>query len=292
MNSMKIKSIILIWAGCLLMASCGGDKEYYEIPTGPDGKPLENPGQITVPPASLPSGSDNPVIIDKNGNYHEITPGKSLDLEEGTYQFVIITPQTGLNVNGVIVSLPVLDGSMEVPVATNLYADIQTVNIIRNKETEVIPNLKPLSRELQIKLNIAGITEENITEVKATLYGVAHQIDASKGFGAVISNPTRSDGEYYYTSATMAPYTDGGSINMRLLGIQQGAKPYITFTISRKGANPYVIRIDATNEMNGFNYGNPETPLIITAMFKLGVGGMTGSISPWTPGPIIEIEGK
>lgn len=285
----QIRTFLLGLGMVATMLTACNDKEYIVI-LGPDGKPLEHPGRIIVDPDDLPPGSDDkPVITDEGGNSFTITPGIPTDVEEGDYQLIIVTPSDGLDTDGSIVSIAPKEGN-ELPQAPDFEADSQTITVERDKTTEVEINLKPMTREVHFKTSITGADVAAISSVEIALYGVARRVDVSKGFGAVLPEPS---GTEYFTTAVQSPYVPDGIIPMRLLGMLS-ERPHAKVGVIVDG-NLYTIIPDALEGLEQFNTGNPDEPVVLQVDLEIDLDDpegakVTGTIKPWDKGKEVEIE--
>ena len=268
---MKGKITILLLASLLMLTACGKD---------------DNPGKITIPGnTELPPGTTI-TIIDENDEEIEVIPGTTIEVEPGTYRIVITKDAEGVTVKKTIASLPVSSGG-EVPQAPAFQADVIDVTV--TKDQVFIPDIafKPMTREVQVRINIEGLSADKIASVKVTLYGVGNVMDLAQGFGSV----SATDG-LYHTSATTQGYQQGSIVGMHILGIAPGRSPYILIEVTTKTGETYQLQQDVTQALAGFNNGDPTQPVLLNAELTIKTElGMEGTIKPWKPGWEGEVEG-
>ena len=274
---MKGKIIISLLAALMVLASCRKDREYYILE-------LEHPGQIAIPDdIDLPV--DIIIIDEDDDDETEVEPGDEVDVETGRYKLVVMKNSTGIVRKGVVASLPAASGG-EVPSDPALLADVVTVIVYENKITIPAINLKPMTREVQIRVGVEGVAPANISSVRATLHGVANTLNMEQGFGAV------SGSANHYCTVQMQGYAADNTMSMRIFGIVPGVSPTITIEVATTKGDVHRLELDVSSVLKNFNTGTPTQQVLLYAQLTVKTGaGVTGTIKPWKPGWEEEIEG-
>lgn len=266
----------------ILATACRKDREYYIID-------LKNPGQIIIP-----DDIDLPVeiiLIDEGDNdgdgdeeETEVDPGDEIDVESGRYKLVVMKNTTGITRKDVVASMAASGGG-ELAQAPNLLADVVIVIVEPDKITIPTINLKPMTREVHIRLAIEGVTHANITSVKATLNGVANAVNMEQGFGSVTGNAA------HYITAQTTGYAPTNVMPLRIFGLTPGAKPTISIEVTTTKGDVHSLELDVTQTLAAFGTGNPTDPVLLQVDMTVKTGvGTTGTIKPWMPGWQGEIE--
>lgn len=269
---MKGKITILLLVSLMILTGCKKDDD--------------NPGKITIPDnTELPPGTII-TIITEDGEEIKVTPGASIDVEPGTYRIVVTKNSEGVTIKKTIASLPASSGG-EVPQAPALLADVIDVTVTNDQVFVPGISLKPMTREVQVRVNIAGLNPDKIASVKVTLYGVGNTIDLAQGFGSVAATES-----VYHTSMSMQGYQPASILAMHIMGIAPGGSPRIKIEVTTKDGQVHELQQDVTQALAGFNTGDPTQPVLLNADLTVTTEvGMTGTIKPWKPGWEGEIDG-
>ncbi|NDV59441.1 hypothetical protein D0T85_15170 [Bacteroides sp. 519] len=261
--------------------------EYYEVPA------TDHPGQLLVKPDGLPTGGSYTLINSKGETVGQITPGVAIDLEEGDYKVISVIPAANVEVAGTTVSLPTT-ASGEVDMAPDFQSSVLYVHIERDEVTMSSPDLQNMTRELVIKPAISGLPNNEIANMKLTLYGVANTANVEKGFGGQVwgASATRN-ANALFTTSVIDEFGSDSNFRLRLLGLDSSAKTSVGAQIVLK--NGKTLELPPINvSWDSFNMGNPLDP----AHYQLGMkidavtGTVTATIIPWKPGYEEELEGN
>lgn len=275
---MKGKICIPLLVALIVMTGCRRDHEYYILD-------IENPGQIAIPEDIEPPV--NITIIpddDDGGDGIEVNPGDIIDVEEGNYLMVVTRHDQGMVIRRTIATLPAAQDGL-VPVAPPLLADVVKVTVYANKITIPLINLRPMTRQVHLRLSVAGVTLTNIASVRATLTGVANVLNLQHGFGSVSATGNT------HSSVQMQGYQAGSLLEFRLLGTMPAVDATMTIELTTTGGDVHRLQTSVASALSGFNKGTPANPVLLHADLIVKTGaGMSGTIKPWKPGWEGEIE--
>lgn len=207
----------LLFALLLALASCE-NREYLRLPVSPEGTPIENPGRLHL--SGIPEGHTARLIDPTRGNrlVATLSANVPVDVEEGTYTLLYISPTEGsgnlrseagsgnlrseagsgnlrsdagsgnlrsdadYSLDGLLLSLPLLTADGQLPQLPDVNSDASTVTIRREQTHKVSLTPAPLTRAVQLDVVLQGTDMENIRSIEARLYGVRRTAQLDKGF--------------------------------------------------------------------------------------------------------------
>lgn len=305
--TMNDKNVItrfgLLFALLLALASCE-NREYLRLPVTPDGTPIENPGRLHL--SGIPEGHSAMLLDPARGNrlVATLSADVPVDVEEGTYTLLYISPTESApdySLDGLLLSLPLLTPDGWLPQLPDVNSDASTVTIQREQTHKVSLNPAPITRAVQLDVVLQGTDMDNIHNIEARLYGVRRTAQLDKGFAPQTRNAeeedarsaeaTRSEAQVYYHSSpliatsgstTTADPTVSGTF--RLLGIDPGTPQRIVIIATQTNDHVTTFEQDVSALFAGFNPPAAATTLRLAATLSFGIDEITGTINPWKPG--------
>ena len=268
-------------AATALFSAC--DKHEFVIPVVIEPEP-EMVSVTYILPADLPEGTE--VRLTES---HDMPVATALPLPSklspDTYTLQLITPHPGVTVSpaGEASLTPAPDG--EIQSAPLFSQSLTTFTVESGKPAQVSPELRLMSREVKLTVNIDGSSPSVIEECSMMLTGVAAKRDV----------PTRAGtADGYYIKAAAPKSGDGYVASFRLLAMQPGATATLTVYVKIKGeAEPRTFTQDAGAFLADFNTGDYATA--VSFHLDLSVkneGAMSGTIIPWDEEQDIPLAGK
>lgn len=322
----------LILAIAITLTGCEKKEgsEYYRPTETPGRPPLENPGQVIVTPPEIPTTPGEPgqpapppapiILVDKEGNAQQITPGRPADVEAGTYVMTTVTTPTGPQAlpsgSTVVPATPETPGSVTVapvsgggtsvailPPLPVILAGTGTMTVAPADVSTSAIALAPMTREVVLEGVLQGLAPEALSASVFTLEGVLNTRRIDQPFAAALParGGFRADGastraaEIYAAETAFAIAADGTfTVRVRLLGIDAAATQQLRLTLTYKDTTvpPYVYVADVTSLLVGFNAGVTSQPAHLQATLSFGLGGIEGTITGWMPAPPEDLPGE
>ena len=308
---MKQKNIFIAAVLSLALTACG-NYEYLELPPAPDGTPIEHPGRLLLTDnGSLPKGATARLVDPARGNrlVAGIAPGAFADVEAARYNLLYLATgddsslPEGTILDGTVLTLPLTTDDGRLPQLPEITGAATPVTIVEDQSTEAALTVRPLTRDIHLDVRLQGADMNNVRSVEARLDGVGRQMDMQEGYAAATAKTTAAattnaattvaaETVSYYLlielaqtagsgDATTSPIVSG---TFRLPRTDTGATQRLLLTATLNDGNLFTYEQDVTSLLAGFNPPAADTPLRLTATLSFFIDGMTGTITPWTPG--------
>lgn len=309
MKAINYKNIIAPLAALLLALGACDNHDYYRLPTNPDGTPIENPGRLHL--SGIPEGHTAMLLNPDKDNLlmATVVPGQPVDVEEGSYTLIYISPATeqrsgkaaayadsGYTLQGLLFTLPLLSADGLLPQLPDVNTDGTGVTILRDHTHLVSLNPAPLTRAVQLDVALLGTEMSTISSIEARLYGVRRSTRLDEGFSpltrAAEEDAVRGSATNVYYHSILLSDTSGStsaadptvSGSFRLLGIDLTAHQRILISATQKDGTITTFEQDVSDLLMGFNPPASAATLRLTATLNFGINEITGTINPWKPG--------
>ncbi len=170
----------------------------------------------------------------------------------------------------------------------DLYFGKATVSVDKDQNYTISPTIYPETRELNIKLQLEGGSDDQLAAVTGTLTGVATEwnciSDTSSGSTATLQLvfDILKEGDDYYIHSIST-----------VLGFS-GTKQELTLTLVYSSDNPasHTITSDLTSDLATFN-NNKSIPFYLTTTYEIPDDTSTGGvITGWTPETDVDVDVK
>ena len=176
---------------------------------------------------------------------------------------------------GNVTLTPLAGGSL--PNLPSILLGTTTASLTEGNNTTATITVAEATAEIAIKGQLKGINPATIKTATITITGIADTKNINTG--TVTSTTTGGLG----TTASITVAADGTfNVAIRVLGAATGATQALTLTITTTDGTVLTNTEDITSQLSSINTGGTATGIDYTLTFDLS--GITGTITPWTPG--------
>ena len=211
------------------------------------------------------------------------------DLETGAYRLYAITMApadvAALKAQGASATIDPWTGNVTITTANggtlpnipSILVGTTTTTLPEGTTTTATITVAEATAEIAIKGQLKGIDPATIKTATVTITGIADTKNTNTG--TVTS--TITGGQNITVTLTIAP--DGSyTATIHLIGTTPDATQSLTLNITTTDGNVITNTQDITSQLGSINTGGTATGIDYTLTFDLS--GITGTITPWTPG--------
>lgn len=286
----KINYIIALLTGAIIVGLSGCSVEETLPLYGPDGKILKNPGRVKIAGEAGDKVAGKSLMIVDSNNTDVVAIGNNewVDLEAGTYSLVGFTGTEYFNRTGTLITLKGTTRAQLPTLPDGMRGGAEAFTVSEDQIADGKVTFKPLTRKLRIEGELDGISPYNITDMMASLSGLAGGIDLSKGFGGVVTSSASN------TAQLEVSVVDGKLVMViNLLGIDAALDQVFTIEITTVDGKKYTLTMSLKDVLAGFNTGSSD--MVFTVNIRLvadSESNFSGTIIDWEEGEDVDIPGE
>lgn len=282
-NSKIIKQIIFFCGAVMLTTSCVKD-DIYNTP-----HPSQGAVMITTDWSRRSTEATQPVsyqlrISDQSEQTDEQSVKGNMNLFHSllapeTYELLVYNSPEAITVSDDVATITSTDGKNIESSPGYLFSAAQTLDVVKDDTLFVTVAMRQRIRQLTLILKLKDGDHEHIIDTKATLNGVASNVNLKTG-----ALPSTSDASLVpvFKKAEESDGTPVLTATFRLLGIAKGEVQKLHVAVTLNNGTTQMIETDLTEVLHEHFNGSMD-PLVLGANFDLpSQTEFSGSITDWS----------